>query len=136
MRSHLSSSAKKRAIALCLTLFKGKRSQFRVGGYNNSDRCSSITCPEGQSPRRDQRDCSIKGLIYGSGQSYRIALPLFALWLCQRLRSKSTMQVNERRLQVMNQCSLSWLSRGFTLIVDVFGTKSAACWLQTHPSRD
>jgi len=46
------------------------------------------------------------------------------------------MQVNERRLQVMNQCSLSWLSRGFTLIVDVFGTKSAARWLQTHPSKD
>ncbi|MBD1934034.1 MULTISPECIES: hypothetical protein [Cyanophyceae] len=38
MRSHLLSSATKRAIAFCLTLFEGKRSQFRVGGYNNSDR--------------------------------------------------------------------------------------------------
>jgi hypothetical protein len=26
-----------------------------------------------------------KGLIYGSEQGYRLALPLFALWLCQRL---------------------------------------------------
>jgi len=26
-----------------------------------------------------------KGLIYGSEQGYRLALPLFALWLRQRL---------------------------------------------------
>ena len=37
-------------------------------------------------------------------------------------------QVNERRLEIMNQCSQTRLSRGFTLIVDDSGhRKSAEC---------
>ena len=38
----IASSATKRAIALYLTLFEGKRLRFRVGGYNNSDRSQAL----------------------------------------------------------------------------------------------
>ena len=38
----------------------------------------------------------------------------------------SAQQVNERRLLVMNQCSQTKISRGFTLIVDDSGHRKSA----------
>lgn len=37
----------------------------------------------------------------------------------------SVMEVNSRRLQVMNQCSQTRISRGFTLIVDDSGHRKS-----------
>jgi hypothetical protein len=76
--------ATKRAIALGLTLFEGKRSQFQV-----VDTITAIAhnhyLSRGSSLQGAIAGLQHKGLIYGAEQGYRLALPLFALWLRQRL---------------------------------------------------